>query len=310
MKKSLWLAASGLALACGAASAQPSVTVYGFVDQAVGKNPGSEVKGVIDSTGSRLGFKGEEDLGDGLKASFLLEHRFSPDTGEAASVFWKGGSWVGLSGSFGAVKLGRWWTQAFLHSQFASDPFEMGTVGLSFGTVGCGGPGGCVGAFWLNNSVSYEFAASGFSIGVQASPESPAAGERRPWNVGASYSAGGLYVGLSHESTAAPGAKWSHATVNYDFGALKLITGYGSGTDAAGDARRNLIVGLRAPMGQGVLIGSYNQHKDAGVTVSSKSSVGYQYFLSKRTKLFATLTSDSKAATSKEGYDLGMLHSW
>jgi predicted porin len=293
--------------ACGGAWAQ-NVTIYGFLDQAVGKPAGSAVKQVLDSAGSRLGFKGEEDLGDGLKASFLIEHRFSPDTGEAGSPFWKGGSWVGLEGSFGKVMLGRWWTQAFLKSEFASDPFEMGTVNLSYGTVGCGGPGGCVGAFWFNRSVSYENSFGGFSVGVQAAESDP--GGKRPYSVGLSYAAGGLYLGYGHETPGPQNAKWDHATVNYDFGAVKLITGFGTGTDALGDKRRNVVVGFRAPMGPGVLIGSYDQHRDAGVTTLAKAAVGYQVPMTPNLKLFATIANDSKAASSKQGYDAGLVYSW
>ncbi|TMH02123.1 MAG: porin, partial [Betaproteobacteria bacterium] len=90
MKKFLLPAASAMALAAGAAHAQSNVTIYGFVDQAVGRNAGQTGTHVLDSTGSRLGFKGEEDLGDGLKASFLLEQRFSPQNGTAATPFFKG----------------------------------------------------------------------------------------------------------------------------------------------------------------------------------------------------------------------------
>jgi predicted porin len=56
--------------------------------------PGTKL---FDMGGSRLGFKGDEDLGGGMKASFYLEHRLNPDTGtlSAADTFWKGGSWVG-----------------------------------------------------------------------------------------------------------------------------------------------------------------------------------------------------------------------
>src|SRR5439155_1421586 len=83
-----------------------------------------------------------------------------------------------------------------------------------------------------------------------------------------------LYLGYGHENTGVNGAKWDHATVNYDFGVAKLITGYGTGRDALGDSRRNLIVGFTAPAGPtGFLIGSYNQLKEAGVTVQSKVSL-------------------------------------
>jgi predicted porin len=308
MRKSLLLTASALSLACGVARADLPVTLYGFVDVALGKNTGVPGNDVIDSSGSRVGLKGEQNLGHDMTASFQLEHRFTPQTGEAATPFWKGGAWAGINGPFGGLKIGRWWTQAFLKSEFASDPFEMGTIGLSYGTVGCGGPGGCVGAFWFNRSVSYENSFGGFSVGVQAAESDP--GGERPYSVGLSYAAGGLYLGYGHETPGAPNARWDHATVNYDFGAVKLITGFGTGTDALGDKRRNVIVGFRAPVGPGVLIGSYNQHRDAGVTTQAKAALGYQVPMTPNLKLFATVANDSKAASSKQGYDAGLVYSW
>lgn len=317
MKKHVMVGVAALVCSTGAVWAQSTVTIYGFVDQAFGKNIGSSTEGIFDSTGSRLGFKGEEDLGGGLKASFLLEHRFSPDTGQAATPFFKGGSWVALGGGFGKVTLGRWWSQAFLKSQYASDPFGMGTVaGVNFGTVGCGASGGCAGAFWVDKSVTYEISGGGFSFGAQVAqaPE----GRKNPFNFGVSYDAGPLYLGFGHErhesvfSAAGAGgdAQWSHATANYDFGAVKLISGLGTGKDNLGDKRRNVVLGFTAPMGQGVLIGQVNQHKAAGVTTVSQTSLGYQYYLSKRTKLFTTVSNDSKAASNKTGFDLGVLHSF
>jgi predicted porin len=251
---------AALCLAAGAASAQSGVTIYGLVDQAVGKNIGSSAKGVFDSTGSRVGFRVVEDLGGGLSASFLLEHRFSPDTGQAASTFWKGGSWVALGGSWGKVTLGRQWSQAFLKSQYASDPFGMSTVaGVNFGSVGCGGTGGCAGAFWVDNAITYEQSIGGFSFGVQAAERPDFTGAKRPFNFGVSYEDGPLYVGFGHESHesvfstlgAGGDAKWNHATFNYDFGVAKLVTGFGSGHDNTGAKRRNAVVGFTAPLGAG-----------------------------------------------------------
>ena len=306
------------ALSACAAWAQSSVTIYGLVDQAVGKNIGSSAKGVFDSTGSRLGFKGDEDLGGGMHASFLIEHRFSPDTGQSGAPYWKGGSWVALGGGWGKVTLGRQWSQAFLKSQYASDPFGMSTVaGVNFGTVGCGGSGGCVGAFWVDNAITYENSVGGFSFGVQTAERPDFAGAKRPFNFGVSYGDGPLYVGFGHErhesvfSTLGAGgdAKWNHATVNYDFGVAKLVTGFGSGSDNTGAKRLNAVVGVVVPVGSGKLIGQVNRHEQAGATVVSQVAVGYQYALSKRTTLFTTLTRDSKSA-SKAGYDLGILHTF
>src|SRR5688572_19055288 len=98
MKKSL-IALAVLA-AAGAASAQSSVTVYGRVVAAVMKTPGASAR--IDTTNgtSQLGFRGVEDLGGGLKATFDLRHRFATESGMNDGTvngrpFWQGSSKVG-----------------------------------------------------------------------------------------------------------------------------------------------------------------------------------------------------------------------
>jgi predicted porin len=309
MKTCLHLPLLALVAAAGPALASDlPIDIYGFVDVALGNETGQPGKHVLDDAGSRLGFKGEQDVGHGLKASFQIEARFTPQTGEASVPFWKGGAYAALGGDFGKVLVGRWWSQAFLKSQFAADPFGEETVGLNYGTVGCGGAAGCVGSFWVDKSASYEFGANGFSFGAQVA-ERPVGGNS-PYNAGFSYANGGLYVGLGYEKTGLADASWTTATLNYDFGAVKLYSGYGTGKDFTGNSRRNAIVGFNAPIGQGNVIGAYDQHRDAGVTVTSKLALGYQYRLNKSAKLFTTVANDSKAASSKIGYDVGMIYSW
>ena len=107
MKKSL-IALATLAAFAGAASAQSSVTMYGRVDLSIGKNVGSIAKYMANGSGSRLGLRGTEDLGGGMKAIFNIEHRFDADTGVNPNArFWHARSLVGLEGGFGKVSLGR-----------------------------------------------------------------------------------------------------------------------------------------------------------------------------------------------------------
>ena len=123
MKKSL-LALAVLGAFAGAAQAQSSVTIYGIVDTGVvyqskvstgAGTTGSKFglnSGVIQ--GSRIGFKGVEDLGGGLSAVFNLETGFSNDTGAlqgsdaaTSSNLFRRKSVVGLQGGFGSVLVGR-----------------------------------------------------------------------------------------------------------------------------------------------------------------------------------------------------------
>jgi predicted porin len=321
MKACLKAGVAALACVAGGAWAQSSVSIFGFIETQVGRQtqaaPGTKM---FDMAGSRIGFKGDEDLGGGLKASFYLEHRFNPDDGSSSSAttFWKGGSWVGLSSdAMGSIKAGRWWSQAFLKSQYAADPFGMATLGEgTYGSVGCGPAfrGGCLGAFWVDNAVSYEHSIGGFSFGVQASAEAVGPGGKHPANVGVSYASGPLYLGAGYEvsNDGSADERWASLAANYDLGVVKLYGGYGSGRDAGRVSRKNLLVGVSAPMGPGALIASYDVQDQGGARVEQLLSVGYKYNLSKSTNVFAVVANDSKApaGTNKTGYAIGVFHAF
>lgn len=136
MKKSL-LALALLASFAGAASAQSSLTIYGVADVGIQRSDTDESG--VDSTwgvnsgmqsGSRIGFRGTEDLGSGLSALFQLENGFNVDTGGLAesNTLFNRQAFVGLKGGFGTVALGRQYTS--LHLAVDSiDPFGTGLSG-------------------------------------------------------------------------------------------------------------------------------------------------------------------------------------
>jgi predicted porin len=133
MKKTLVLAS--LLAAFGAASAQSSVTLYGYGDIGYGKgivakgatsvtemNPGT-----ADVGGIRVGIKGTEALGGGLTAKFGLETgSIAGDTGATALDFSRA-LWVGVAGGFGDVRLGRHATVGVLNSGTQSNFSWRGT---------------------------------------------------------------------------------------------------------------------------------------------------------------------------------------
>ena len=79
MKKSL-LALALLGAFAGSAQAQSSVQIYGNLDLGVTKRT-DVATGIGKRANNTLGFKGTEELGNGLKALFQLEIRYEPDTG-------------------------------------------------------------------------------------------------------------------------------------------------------------------------------------------------------------------------------------
>ncbi len=143
-KKTL-IALAALGAFAGAASAQSSVTMFGVVDvnvMTVDNNDRTYSMGTDGMAGSRLGFRGVEDLGGGLKAGFWLEMGLSPDTGGAASIwgnstaananrlFFNRRSTVSLSNQWGELRLGRDYTPTFWNWN-VNDPFGNNGVGAA-----------------------------------------------------------------------------------------------------------------------------------------------------------------------------------
>lgn len=115
------LCTAALALA-GTAQAQ-NVTIYGLLDAAVehishvgaGGDGLTRMPTTTGTLPSRLGFRGSEDLGNGLSAQFTIEMGIAPDTGglNQGGRAWGRQAFVGLTGPWGTVSLGRQHTMLF-----------------------------------------------------------------------------------------------------------------------------------------------------------------------------------------------------
>ena len=112
-----------LAAAGGAVQAQSTVTMFGLIDAGVevidhvGANAGHlwRVPSLTGGFASRLGFRGSEDLGGGLSASFVLELGFAPDQGtltQGGRTFGRQ-ALVALGGPYGQFSVGRQYTMLF-----------------------------------------------------------------------------------------------------------------------------------------------------------------------------------------------------
>lgn len=146
MQKKL-IALAVATLASGAAFAQSNVQIYGSIDMGFSHRGDSlynntDSKNSIDSgisAGNRLGFKGVEDLGNGLKALFTLEAGFEADTGastQGGRLFGRQ-AFVGLTGDFGTAIAGRLYTPHYTMLS-TIDPFAGGTVGQYRNVMGIG----------------------------------------------------------------------------------------------------------------------------------------------------------------------------
>lgn len=233
MKKSL-IALAVLA-ASGASFAQSSVTLYGIADVWFGRTTasGAPTQTVLNSggvSGSRFGFKGSEDLGGGLKANFLLEQGFSIDSGAtAAGQAFSRQSYVGFSGGFGEVKLGKMWTayddiSGATNAVFDSVLSAQNNVWLS--TNYQANPNN--GLYYVSPSMGGFSAAVSYALGENKTAAVDA-GSVVAFNV--KYEGGPVYVGLAHQREKATdnseAGKFTRLNGSYDLGVAKLLAGYG-----------------------------------------------------------------------------------
>ncbi len=308
MKKSL-LALAVLGAFAGAASAQSSVTLYGKLDLGFAKAAGSADKQVADGSSSRVGFRGVEDLGGGLKALFQFEHRFNPDTGTVTNTaFWHGLSTVGLGGSFGTVNLGRQYTAAFSLITNVIDPFGGDTVaGLRGESLTKS-----VARLRTENSVRYDGAFGGLKVAADIA-ETPAGGVDRPYSVAAQYAAGPFMVAASYDNPT--GANDNLATLggSYAFGPAKVSLGIGRGDNDSNVRVKQALAGVTVSVGAaGQVLAGYAQQEVGTADATKKVSLGYRHNLSKRTQLYTDVTrvNDLLSKTEKTGYDFGVIHTF
>ena len=316
------------AMASGAAFAQSTnVQIYGVVDMYYGQssasgNPAAKSVRALQAgglSGSRIGFRGTEDLGNGLKALFTLEYGLAPDVGAGSWTGVARQSFLGLTGNFGTFLAGRLQTQGYNFAakydamgagvlspvgQLSDNPTGAG-IGLSISARDALGRQDNSFAYVLPTFVKgltlsgvYSFGTGGENVKTNAAGADP----QDIFGVAAEYDAGPLSVGFTHHNVNDfGGAKGTDQTENafgasYDFGVVKLIGSYQtSKTEAAvvGDIvdARLWNIGARAPVGAAGSVGlAYATYKDKQPAAALKAkswAIDYQYSLSKRTTAYA-----------------------
>ncbi|WCM18609.1 porin [Paraburkholderia bryophila] len=207
MKTSLTLiAAAACGIACTAAQAQSSVTLYGIVDAGFRYNNNAGGKGQAAIAGgnesaSRFGLTGVEDLGGGYRAVFTLENGFTTTTGALqAGLMFGRQAFVGLGTPFGTVTLGR----QYLTLSSYLGPFEAGSDWAARGAGWGYHPAGLDdvdGTERANNAVKY------------VSPR------YRGLQFGATYSLGGIAGEVTRNEMISTG-------IDYAQGAFKFAAAY------------------------------------------------------------------------------------
>ena len=317
MKNLYWVVA--LLSICGIAAAQSRVAVYGVVDAGVvyenGHAGGSiaKIQSGLES-GSRLGFKGTEDLGNGLRAMFVLEQGMSIDNGTSTQGGRLAGrqAFIGLGGNLGAVTMGRQYTPIY-NAYGVVDPFGNNTAGdintlfgqdadfLSrdfrmdnaiiyntpsnlggFNASAAYGFGEQPGSFFMQRQV-------GFSLGY-ISPK------RGPINVIYAYH-------LANNENLETDADGTSSLIDlgtfkthflggtYKFDVIKVHAAFERTTHGDDHKTQSYLVGATMPLGKHSLFADYiyRDNKIVDNANASQFAIGYNHTLSKRTNLYSIL---------------------
>lgn len=311
--------ALSLAAASLGASAQSSVTLFGVVDANLRyvKNSGLASNYGMSNSGlssGRLGFRGVEDLGGGLKAGFWLESDVNADTGTISSTgkMFQRRSTVSLMGGWGEVRLGRDFAPSSVHS-FKYDPF--GVIGIGGQNVTASSARALANYYRHDNAVGYFTPNFG---GVQAEfmfapDESAANNVGRHLSGRVSYENGPVSVSVSYGTTNvnANGTntgkfKQLGLAGSYNFGVAQLVASFyrddlpqgsyvNAGTTYQAGSEDRYLIGVNVPVGNDLIRASYvrtNARKGTAAyndSDASKLAIGYVHNMSKRTSVYGTI---------------------
>lgn len=330
MKKSL-LALALFGAFAGSAFAESAVTVYGIVDAGVVSESGAASTTKLTSgvqSGSRIGFRGTEDLGNGLKAGFTLESGVNIDAGAAGQGGLTFGRQAHLdlsSSTFGTLSAGRQYTDLFNTLVTVADPFQLGLAGTSANLFSLGGAR-------INNSLKYTSPTiQGFSgdvaYGFGEVAGDAAASRTLSGSVG--YENGPIAARLAYQNTndaaATDSAKTTLLAGSYDFGVVKANAAYAINKGVGTLDSRDLLIGASVPFGASKVLVSYMKKDDrSGMSNdASQIAVGYTYDLSKRTNVYTsyakitnkngaayTVGNATEAGTGDSAFNVGLRHSF
>jgi predicted porin len=294
MKKKI-LAAALVASLPLFAQAQSSVTMYGIVDASVGIEdndaPGQDSSFVVQSgtqSTSRFGFRGTEELGNGLKALFNIEADVNVDTGAGNATLFQRRAVVGLEGGFGTVTVGREYSPAAAIAQ-ASDALGHGFYGSSLASF--------VGTDRLtrrlSNSVNYKSKAwNGITVGAAYSAGEQQVGDSRDLK-GVSLEATnfGIYLGAAYQETDLPGGKKKEfaSGAGYKWSDFEVRAGYlVADPTGSNNAYEQLNVGGSYAMGPNKFFVQAQRQELGNGAKGTGFTLAYTYTLSKRTNLYST----------------------
>lgn len=309
----------------GTAMAQSSVTLSGLLDISAGQSKAAgssnKVWGVDNGqmTTSWFGASGSEDLGGGLSALFTLQSFMRADTGASGrfggDTFWARNAFVGLaSSSLGKVTIGRNTTPFFV-TTLSFNPFGD-SFGYSPSIRHYFTSGTLTGDSGWSDSVLYTSPKLGgatlqlFMAAAEAGSNGRNHGVNLRWGAGAFDSAFSWQDVKKDGATAVADTKSWQGAASYDFGVARLFGQFGNVANKTSGNEYDIVgLGASVPVGNGKILAQWGQIKPETGAKRKTFSAGYDYFLSKRTDLYAVAMSDKiDGQTSGSAFSVGIRH--
>ncbi|HCE27986.1 MAG TPA: hypothetical protein DET46_03700 [Comamonadaceae bacterium] len=309
MKKSL-IALAVLA-ASGVAMAQSSVTLYGVADLGLVKSSGVSAQmtgnGVMNNGSSRLGVRGVEDLGGGLKASFNFEQGINGESGATDAATFQRAANLALSGGFGRFQMGRTLNPSFygVAAWELTGAANYSVVGTQFAWTGQGPR--------TNSLFQYTTPNMGGFSGTLGYIMKPDNGGNAKYDLNAIYGNGPLVVALSYNKTNTMKGNMALGA-RYDFGAFKVA---GSIQNNGGPSK-GFTLGATVPVGAFALTLDIARENGTGMK-NTDFLLEAKYALSKRTFAYAAYYKDGDsngalaggyATGAKNHIGLGVRHNF
>ncbi len=281
--------AAALLVVMGAAQAE--VTVYGLIDASYGKNEtigdttydfhsGGDRGSSEGNSTTKVGVKGSMDVGSGVKANFKLETGGIANNGcvtcdtnnKNPGNFFNRAAWVGFSGNFGEVRLGRQDNLAF--QTMTPFDFNGASNAASAQMLSLATPWSLTG----RQSRLLEYIApemSGLTVRAGFVPDNGVIGNKATYSVGLNYKAGNFAAGLAGQTASVDGgSSFSSVAASYDFGVAKVEAGYANG----GTGFTGSNVGVSVPVA-GFNVGlTYAKNNDATGAAATEVYINREIF--------------------------------
>lgn len=307
------IALACLALAALAPAQAQNATLYGIVDLGVVKLSRAATQ-LTANKSSRLGVRGQEDLGGGLRASFQLESEVLADTGASDSTYWGRQAWVGLGGEWGLLRMGRTKNPT---DDIADEIDPFTTDGIVGDMTKTAWRAGVIGSR-ISNSLAYTSPkVLGWRLQAHTVFDELAGAGKQGWGVVATYEGSdvGAVLGYQRPAVTTVGRPQANVLAGgawMKFGNVKLSAGLSDGDSkraAVGDFR-GLLLGADYESGSKVFKFVFAKLRNGvgGVTNTTVDGLGlgYDYKLSKRTKFYANLMHEKAADVN--GVQAGVTH--